>query len=211
MKKSGIYKITNLITERFYIGSSCDLVSRKYCHFWMLDNNNHDNKKLQNSYNKYGKENFKFEVIENCSKDKLIEREQYYLDTLLFAQEYLLKLNNKFELLGYNNRLIAESFKYMNLTKQHKENISKGSKGKIKTEEHREKLRLSHIGQSNHTKEQLEIISKANKNRVGVKYKRQNLQVDGSVMKKITCPHCGLIGGQNNLKRFHFNNCKLNK
>ena len=29
--------------------------------------------------------------------------------------------------------------------------------------------------------------------------------------KKITCPVCGKVGGQGNMKRYHFDNCKEKK
>lgn len=80
--KSGIYKITNIITNKCYIGSSCNIMKRKYNHFSSLKHNRHCNKHLQSSYNKYTKDNFIFEIIEECSKNDLITREQYYIDTI---------------------------------------------------------------------------------------------------------------------------------
>jgi group I intron endonuclease len=78
--KSGIYKISFDGNRLFYIGSSVNLVARKTNHISDLKNNNHCNQKLQNAYNKYKK--FCFEVIENCSIEELIVKEQYYLDNL---------------------------------------------------------------------------------------------------------------------------------
>lgn len=80
--KSGIYKIINTINNRIYIGSAFNLNGRKSEHFSTLRKNKHRNSKLQNSYNKYGDENFLFEIIERCDKSILLEREQYYIDTL---------------------------------------------------------------------------------------------------------------------------------
>jgi group I intron endonuclease len=80
--KSGIYKITNLKNGKFYIGSSKDIERRWWEHKNELNKNSHINKKLQNSWNFYGKDNFKFEIIEELKdKNLLLEREQYYLDT----------------------------------------------------------------------------------------------------------------------------------
>ena len=59
----GIYKITNNINNKFYIGSSKNITKRFKEHKWRLKNNKHPNNKLQNSWNKYGEENFKFEVF----------------------------------------------------------------------------------------------------------------------------------------------------
>ena len=30
----------------------------------------------------------------------------------------------------------------------------------------------------------------------------------GKTRKKITCPHCSKLGGNNNMKRWHFSNCR---
>lgn len=80
-KIMGIYKITNKINGKIYIGSSIDIKRRWKEHKRQLDLNIHKNKYMQNSWLKYGEENFKFEVIENVYfKDKLIEREQFYVD-----------------------------------------------------------------------------------------------------------------------------------
>lgn len=107
--KSGIYKITNIVNKKVYIGSASFLNKRKGNHFDKLKTNKHYNKKLQNAFNKYGNENFIWELIEYCEKSNLITREQYYLDTILFAQEYIRKENKKFEELGYNISPLASS------------------------------------------------------------------------------------------------------
>lgn len=81
MYNSGIYKITNLINKKIYIGSAINFKSRKQNHFNKLKNNNHDNIYLQRAYNKYGKDNFKFEIIEFVElKENLIKREQFWID-----------------------------------------------------------------------------------------------------------------------------------
>ena len=80
---SGIYKITNLINGKIYIGSSINLKRRMNEHLRELRLNIHSNKRLQNSYNKYGEENFKTEVVEYCDINKVREREQFYIDNYL--------------------------------------------------------------------------------------------------------------------------------
>lgn len=83
MKKSGIYKIQSIAEpEKFYIGSSVNIQSRKRQHFSMLKLNKHDATYLQNYYNKYGKESLIFHIIEECCQERLIQREQYYIDIL---------------------------------------------------------------------------------------------------------------------------------
>lgn len=80
--KSGIYKITNTVTNKFYIGSTKDIDKRWYDHKRELSLNIHINPKLQHSWNHHGQDKFLFEMIEEVGEDKLIEREQHYLDTL---------------------------------------------------------------------------------------------------------------------------------
>jgi group I intron endonuclease len=81
---SGIYWIKNLVNHHIYVGSSLDIGKR-----W----NNHrrclrDKKKkyhaehLRNAFIKYGESNFEFSILEKCGKDKLLEREQFYIDNL---------------------------------------------------------------------------------------------------------------------------------
>lgn len=74
----GIYKIENLITHHVYIGQSVDIITR-----WRRHKD--DCKKGEKDYplyqaiRKYGIENFSFEVIEECLRSQLDEREQYWI------------------------------------------------------------------------------------------------------------------------------------
>lgn len=79
--KSGIYKLANSINSDIYIGSACDLHRRRKEHLRQLKGDYHYNPKLQNFHNKY-EPDFKFEVLEFCEVEELIEREQWYLDNL---------------------------------------------------------------------------------------------------------------------------------
>lgn len=74
----GIYKITNLINNRIYIGQSDRLNEREREHFYRLKNKTHHNEHLQKAFNKYGKDNFKFEIIEIT--DDLDNRELFWLN-----------------------------------------------------------------------------------------------------------------------------------
>ena len=77
----GIYKIENLSDNKIYIGSSVNINSRKYKHFWMLRKNIHDNNHLQNSYNKFGEKKFTFTILELCNIEDLIMLENKYINT----------------------------------------------------------------------------------------------------------------------------------
>lgn len=77
---SGIYKITNKLNGSFYIGSARDIYRRWKQHKYGFKNNDHSNKKLLNDWKKYGSDIFIFSIVEECCAEKLLEREQYYLD-----------------------------------------------------------------------------------------------------------------------------------
>lgn len=78
-EKCGIYSITNKINGKRYIGQTYDFDYRWMRHRSYLKHNTEHNAHLQNAWNKYGKENFKFEIIEKCPFEKLDEREIYWI------------------------------------------------------------------------------------------------------------------------------------
>lgn len=80
LKRVGIYKI--MINDKEYIGSSCNIGYRLKHHLWSLECLKHHNRTMQNLYNKYGKEEIYFTIVEECSDDILIEREAHYISTL---------------------------------------------------------------------------------------------------------------------------------
>jgi group I intron endonuclease len=72
---SGIYKITNTVNGKCYIGSAVDLERRKQQHF-----SSSHNKPLRRAMKKYGKDNFKFDILVLCEPDNLTFVEQDQLD-----------------------------------------------------------------------------------------------------------------------------------
>jgi group I intron endonuclease len=80
MKISGIYEIINKVNGKRYYGSSSDIHNRWRRHKRELKKNNHDNLHLQNAWNKYGIDNFKFNIVEEVNIDNLLLVEQKYLD-----------------------------------------------------------------------------------------------------------------------------------
>lgn len=76
---TGIYKITNTINNKCYIGKSKTVFRRWYQHKTNLKKGNHHCIYLQNSWNKYGEDSFDFNVIEICEEENLKEREIYWM------------------------------------------------------------------------------------------------------------------------------------
>jgi group I intron endonuclease len=60
----GIYKIINIINNKFYVGSAVNFSRRRTRHFSELKTQKHNNQKLQAAWNKYGPDAFIFVVVE---------------------------------------------------------------------------------------------------------------------------------------------------
>jgi group I intron endonuclease len=78
----GIYKIVNKKNGMFYLGGSKNIKKRWSQHKCDLSKNKHHSTHLQRAWNKYGINSFIFEIIETTTEEDLIEKEQYYLDSL---------------------------------------------------------------------------------------------------------------------------------
>jgi group I intron endonuclease len=85
---SGVYQIKNKTDEKKYIGSSKRLNYRIGQHKSDLRANRHINKYLQNAWNKYGEDNFEFEILEQTCD--IIEAEQKWID--LIKPEYNIQI-----------------------------------------------------------------------------------------------------------------------
>lgn len=78
----GTYKIINTITNKYYYGSSKNIIKRFSKHKNQLNNNTHHCIYLQNAYNKYGLNSFEFIIDKQfCTKEEATIYEQNILDT----------------------------------------------------------------------------------------------------------------------------------
>ena len=150
----GIYKISNIINNKVYIGQSIDIQRRFSVHMRELNNNCHYNKHLQASYNKYGKEAFLYEVLCICEVTELDDMEVFFID-------YYDSTNPE---CGYNKESGGSINKSVSEETREKQRINNsGAKnpfyGKKHTKEHREKIRaLSSLHR--HSEETKQKISK---------------------------------------------------
>ena len=81
LKKQGVYAIRNLVNGKMYIGSTVNPFGRRFgCHKKRLRKGTHHSSHLQASWNKYGEENFDFEIVEITEPDLCREREGYYIN-----------------------------------------------------------------------------------------------------------------------------------
>jgi len=120
---SGIYCFENLVNGKRYIGQGANLNRRYKRHLRELRNGKSPNKAFQRAWDKYGEENFKYYILEECSIEELDDKEIYYINLL-------------------------ESH-----CSKHGYNISFGGGAPMKgveiTEEHRRKLSIASSGENN--------------------------------------------------------------
>ena len=82
MKISGIYKITNTVTNDFYIGSSKDVKKRWNEHKCKSKWNECPNNPMYIDMQKYGVDKFELQILEVVETEKLKEKEQQFIETL---------------------------------------------------------------------------------------------------------------------------------
>ena len=79
---TGIYKITNNINGKIYIGQAVNIAARWKEHLYRPFKDTYDeyNSHLYNSIRLYGIENFSFSVVEICAEEELNEKEIFWID-----------------------------------------------------------------------------------------------------------------------------------
>lgn len=136
---SGIYAIKNLVNNKVYVGSTINFKDREYRHFYTLEKNKHKNPHLQLSFNKYGKNNFQFQIILYCELADFVKMENFYMN-------YFNSTDRKY---GYN----IEDADRCVMSSETKIKISKaltGRKCPHRTEETKNKISKSLMGHVGH-------------------------------------------------------------
>ena len=77
---AGVYIIECLLTDDAYIGCSSNLRNRRYKHSRNVGNSK--NKPLSKLIKQYGWGAFSFDVLEECSREEMHDRETYYIQEL---------------------------------------------------------------------------------------------------------------------------------
>lgn len=133
----GIYKIECIANRKCYIGASTDLLSRKNQHFNSLRKREHTNEEMQFDFNRYGEDNFYYEILELCQE--LNDKQVGYKHSLVSLNSdmsdtenmYIKKYDSYYH--GYNKsvKIEPEEPRYSNtvLVKTHDNNFYKNNDG----------------------------------------------------------------------------------
>lgn len=121
-KVKGIYKITNIVNKKCYIGSSIDVYQRGCTYKHLIKRKKLHNNHLQSSVNKYGYEAFIFECIKICSNDISI------VDLHKIEQKYINDLKPQ-----YNKRHVVDTNHLLQHSQKTKNKISKNLKAIYKS------------------------------------------------------------------------------
>lgn len=128
----GIYKLTNTINNLIYIGQTVNFKRRinEYKNRTPIKSSNY---KIIKAINKYGFNNFSYELIIECDVNELDQYEMYFIE----------KFKSYNPNIGYNSMHIEQDGKY-HINKETKEKMSKSHYGK-KQSSHTKKLRSNKI------------------------------------------------------------------
>jgi group I intron endonuclease len=172
-----IYKFTNLVNGKIYVGSAKNIKRRIKAHKYRASHNiDSDHFMFYRALRKYGWESFMFDVIEECCPLLRNDRENHwirYYDTLYKNFGYNMRTADN-SLITYKvsektKELWRQQRKGVPKSKEHARNIGlskRGDKhyfyGKRRTEEEKQRNREASLGKNNgfygktHTKETLE-------------------------------------------------------
>ncbi len=155
-KGCGVYGILNIITGKIYIGSAIILHRRIVDHIYFLNLGKHHSILLQRAWDKYGKENFEFLVLEYCLKNNVVDREQYWMDLNKCSDPEF----------GYNISPTAGNCLGVRHSEEVKLARSKRLKGIKRSDEAKANMSAARKGMKIHSEESKLKISLAGKGRI---------------------------------------------
>lgn len=191
-----VYKVTNKIDNTFYFGYRYrnQTLKRKPIDDLWIEYFTSSNK-IKNEILKHGKNNFTAEIIfESLDSIECWKREQS-----IIKQHWgnNLLLNSKYHDPDTN----IEHYRRVNfLSDETKMKMSKASKGKPKSLEHREKIAKSNTGK---------IASAQKRQKLSEAHKGRPAHNKGKSPPKLECIHCKKIVSNANLNKWHNDNCKV--
>lgn len=186
-----VYKVTNKQNGKIYIGRTFQKPEERW-NKHVSESKKESKRSFMMALSKYGRESFLWEVFyQSYDEEHILEIEEKTIarfDSTNRDKGY----NNTFG--GYSNKLVEPLCGEAN-----------GMHGRAHTYEARKSISLANKGRltgeknPNYGKERPDYVKES-----------ISKKLSGRVLKKIKCPHCLKSGGEQNMKRYHFDNCRNN-
>jgi group I intron endonuclease len=203
-----IYSARNTINNKVYIGFDSNYPNRQRIHKSASKN---QDCKFYRAIRKYGWDNFIWEIIyQSTDKDHTLKEMENY-----FINEYDSFHN------GYNSTFGGDGcFGRVRTSEERlKQSIKTKGKPKPQTKEHIRKRTESRVINfksgitpipklSEETKRKISLTTRGVSKPMSENHKK-NLKCHQNNTTKVDCPHCGKVGQLTNMKRWHFDKCKL--
>lgn len=187
-----VYKTTNIVNGKIYVGShKTDNINDEYLG---------SGKYLTRSIQKYGKENFKKEILQIFDNpDDMFILEAKIVDENFVKRDdtYNMKIG------GYGGWDHINSKPRKPISDETRLKMSKAKKDRMLKEN-------NHFYGKKHSEHSKFLIGEKSRERAKTQYE-ERLKIGNHPNNFVNCPHCGKYGQFRAMKRWHFDNCKLKK
>lgn len=192
-----IYKATNKVNGKVYIGFDSNWPKRRISHKCASKTKN---TKFYYAIRKHGWDSFVWEVIYQ-SQDH---------DHTLTVMEPLFIYEHNSMSDGYNTTVGGEGVSGLRRVMPEEEKIRRSmiAKGKPKSDQHREAMRNKAISDSHRRALSDAAIRRGGRPRSEETRSKMSQSQKNVTLQSHICPHCGVSGKGNALKRWHFDSCK---
>lgn len=200
-----VYKATNVINKKSYIGITNNLSRRQDEHLRLATNQKSDYH-FHRAIRKYGYENFQWDIL-----SEIDTREKSGLNEKKMIKKYDTFKN------GYNSTTGGDRAFQMSSESKRKQSDSMkgntngaGNKGKTVSTEARKNMSIAHIGYRP-SKESTQKRADSNRGKKRTQEMKDRMSVAAKKLPMVICLHCGYEGRGNSMARWHLDKCRNKK
>lgn len=204
-----IYKTTNIKTNEYYIGChSTNDINDRYLGSGVI---------IKQKIKEYGRNYFKKNILfvydnedEMFDMEKQLITDQVLSDPMSYNISYG-GVGGKKHTDETRERISLNNSRYWKYNKRSKEQIEKHRQaviGRKRADYEKENISKTMIGVAK--PKACCIICRKEESWIAIARNHKNCDGPKDIVYKhnrVTCPHCGVTGGRNNMTRYHFDNC----